>query len=51
MDKLQSFGAQDVIYLGPADFCVRSLSITLYGSLLGTGLKLNSFPLKLKKAT
>ena len=36
------------IYPGPADFCVGSLSITLYSSLLMTGLKLYSFPLKLK---
>ena len=49
MDNLQSFSAQDVIYPGPADFCVGSLSITLHSSLLVAGLKLNSFPLKLKE--
>ena len=49
MDNLQSFNAQDGIYHGPADFCVGSLSITLYSSLLVNGLKLNSFPLKLKE--
>ena len=41
MDNLQSFNAQVGIYPGPADFCVGSLSITLYSSLLVTGLKLN----------
>ena len=49
MDNLQSFNAQDGIYPGPADFCVGSLSITLYSSPLVTGLKLNSFPLKIKE--
>ena len=49
MDNLQSFSAQDDIYPGPADFCVGSLSITLYSFLLVTGLKLNSFPLKIKE--
>ena len=49
MDNLQSFNAQDGIYPGPADFCVGGLWITLYSSLLITGLKLNSFPLKLKE--
>ena len=49
MDNLQSFNAQDGEYPGPADSCVGSLSKTLYSSLLVTGLKLNSFPLKLKE--
>ena len=45
----RNYNAQDGIYPGPADFCVGSLSITLYSSVLVTGLKLNSFPLKLKE--
>ena len=50
MGNLQSFHAQDGIYPGPADFCIGSLSITLYSFLLVTGLKLNSLPLKLKES-
>ena len=49
MDNLQSLNAHDGIYPGPADFCVGSLSMTLFSSLLVTVLKLNSFPLKLKE--
>ena len=47
--QITTFNAQDGIYPGPADFCVGRLSIILYSSLLVTGLKLNSFPLKLKE--
>ena len=41
--------AQDGLYTGPADIGVDSLSITLNKPLLVIGLKLNSFPLKLKE--
>ena len=51
MDNLQSSNAQDGIYPGLADFCVGSLSIISYSSLLVTGLKLKSFPFKLKEGS
>ena len=48
MDNLQPLNAQDVGYPGPADFYVVNLSVNSYNSLLVTGLKFISFPLKLK---